>query len=167
MQFRVREDAEQSSGQSPRPSHGTARVPIDGENGLHRDGRTSDRPLPRDSWWSDTVLHWLLARLLPANAASEPQHNSDPDQVRAAAAAGEVSEYDLFRAAWLAWYGTEADSAETEKLFGAYLNGAALPSHVRHFVRRLLCAASDPALDFDRECFGLGKFRRKEPLIRF
>lgn len=167
MQFRVREDAEQSPGQAPRPSADTARFPIGNRNDLHLAGENTDRPMPRITRQPVTILHWFLTRLLPASFGSEPQHNSELDRVGAAAQAGEVSEYDLFQAAWLAWYGTEADSAETEKLFGAYLKGAALPSHVRHFVRRLLCAASDPALDFDRERFGLGKFRRKEPLIRF
>ncbi len=82
-----------------------------------------------------------------------------------AASIGEISEYDLFRAAWMAWYGNRAKDREIEKLFVAFLNGAELPCYVRHFARQLLSAGNDPALAFDRTRFGLDRYPRKEALI--
>lgn len=167
MQFRVRENTEQRPNHLPRSCEDTARPPI-GERNRLRHGRDNiAHPAARNTKRPETILKWVLTRLLPVNSANEPEYDSDLEKVEAAAEVGEISEYDLFQAAWLAWYGTTADSLKTEQLFGAYLNGAPLPGHVRHFVRRLLSAANDPALDFDRELYGLGKFRRKEPLIRF
>ncbi len=165
MQFRVRDNTERSPRHAPRPSDRTVRFRMGSSPALGHTGDKFGNRKPHQRGWPLRFLQWLLASLESAGSSSEHCQERECDNVGAAAALGEVSEYDLFRAAWFAWYGTDADGAETEKLFGAYLNGADLPSHVRHFVRRLSCTASDPALSFDRERFGLEKFRRKEPLI--
>ena len=49
-----------------------------------------------------------------------------------------VSEYQVFRRAYRAWYGYEPSPGQTDSLFRAYLLSSELPHFVRHFARRFL-----------------------------
>lgn len=76
-----------------------------------------------------------------------------------------VGEFDLFRLAFRRWFGQEADEKALEKVFVAYLFARRVPLWVRHFCRQVLADARSGRLD--REAFGAGSVRRREPLVAY
>ncbi len=48
----------------------------------------------------------------------------------------EVSELEVFRSAYLAWYGVTGDRTEIERDFGRYLRSGRVPVYVWHYVRQ-------------------------------
>lgn len=87
-----------------------------------------------------------------------PMRRQPPPEVRLvqeAAAALEVREFDLFRAAYRAWYGVEPGMAALERDFVAYMFRQRLPAYVRHFARQVLAEAAAGRLRTRPEMTGL------------
>ena len=63
--------------------------------------------------------------------------DSDADRVANVAGILEVSEFDVFKLAYLAWHAKPARDEHVERLFGAYLMRQDIPVWVRHFVRKI------------------------------
>jgi hypothetical protein len=68
--------------------------------------------------------------------APEREGRADAERFVLARELLDVSEYDVFRRAYLDWYGREPDPRVIDSLFGAYLRTDELPMFVRHFARR-------------------------------
>jgi TPP-dependent 2-oxoacid decarboxylase len=58
--------------------------------------------------------------------------------LRMTAQAMETSEYQIFVAAYLGWYGKKPDCHQVDKFFGTYLSRGEIPAFVRHFTRHYL-----------------------------
>ncbi len=87
-----------------------------------------------------------------------PMRRQPPPEVRLvqeAAAALEVREFDVFRAAYRAWYGVEPETVALEKEFVAYMFRQRLPPYVRHFARQVLAEAEAGRLRARPETAGL------------
>ncbi len=172
MHFRVQEGAERNSGHPPPPPQQTnslARAERPKIYSFEEQRRPAASPAASLATGglrrAPKLLTKMWRRFWDRVTACQPKDENAWGTITDAASIGEISEYNLFCAAWTAWYGTRAKDREIEKLFGACLNGAELPCYVRHFARQLRSAGNDPALAFDRTRFGLDRYPRKEALI--
>ena len=59
-------------------------------------------------------------------------------EVAETAAWYEITEYEVFRRAWRAWFGTEPVPGELERHFVRYMFRQDVPPWVRHYTRRVL-----------------------------
>ena len=66
------------------------------------------------------------------------QLSIDSQQVHAAAAMLEVTEFRLFELAYYDWFGCSGDEGELEKLYMLYWFTGLVPVWVRHFNRQIL-----------------------------
>ena len=66
---------------------------------------------------------------------SPADRSADHLAVLDAAAQADISDYEIFRRAYLAWFGQAPSDAYLERLFGSYLYGGAVPHWVRQYVR--------------------------------
>lgn len=71
------------------------------------------------------------------------EFREESERLRLVARARDESEYDIFAAAWAAWYGNEPSPGEIDADFGAYLREETVPPYVRHYVRQWLEANPD------------------------
>jgi hypothetical protein len=63
---------------------------------------------------------------------------NDWDILQMTAQAMEISEYQIFVAAYLDWYGKKPDCRQVDRFFGTYLSRGEIPVFVRHFTRHYL-----------------------------
>lgn len=96
----------------------------------------------------------MIARRSPAS----PGHDSNHHEIRAAAEATGLSEFDLFRAAYRHWYNADPDTRALEARFAAYLFEGTVPPFVRHYARLVRDGRAGGA-----ETRGL---RRREPPVQ-
>ena len=83
--------------------------------------------------------------------------------VREAAATLHLREFDLFRAAWLSWFGRVPDDKAVERVFVAYLFHQRVPHWLRHYARRAIQDRS--TREITASLPGGADFTRQEPLI--
>ena len=69
-----------------------------------------------------------------------------------------VSDFDFFRAAWHAWYGTRPNEKLLERIFVDYLFYQQVPGFTRYFAHRVLQAAATGPLN--PTALGLDGLRR-------
>ncbi len=71
---------------------------------------------------------------------------TDAAAVRASAALLDVSEYQIFRMGWRAWFGTPPGAGNTvlDRCFSRYMQGGAVPLWVRRFARSVLSGEPVP-----------------------
>lgn len=120
--------------------------------------RSASRSLSYDRHWTGGLIHAIQSmRAQPA----EPRL-VDAVMVSRAAEIAEISEFDLFRAAWQGWNGTLPQERGLERLFSRYLQEQEVPGFVRHFARRVIDDAEAGRLN--RGLLGLHNFRRREAL---
>lgn len=109
--------------------------------------------------------HWAGGLTNPfSTTRAQPQDPAliDAAMVCRAAEIAEVSEFDLFQAAWQGWNGKLPDEHGLERLFSCYLHEQQVPGFVRHFARRVIDDAAAGRLN--RDTLGLHRFQRREPL---
>jgi hypothetical protein len=102
--------------------------------------------------------------MLPLTILRPPQ-GRPPREVRLVAQAAEaleVGEFELFRAAYRAWYGDEPETKRLERDFAGYLKAQRLPAYVRHFARQVVAEAETGRPAERPELDGL---KRRERLV--
>lgn len=102
--------------------------------------------------------------MLPLTILKPPQGRPSREArlVSEAAETLDIGEFELFRAAYRAWYGGEPETKRLERDFAAYLKAQRLPAYVRHFARQVV-AEAEPGRPAERpELRGL---KRRERLV--
>jgi len=100
-----------------------------------------------------------LSQFDPARAV---ERLSDDELVTEAMAALGILDFELFRAAWRNWYGTEPEDRFLEPAFVTYLFTRFVPGYVRHFARQVLAEATAGRLEPAN--FGVARGAREGPV---
>lgn len=89
----------------------------------------------------------------------------DPDirSVLDAAAMLDITEYELFRLAYLRWYGSIPDDGKVEPHFVAYMFRNVVPPWVRHFARKVETLFHRGELD--RHALGVGRLATSPEMV--